>query len=176
MSEKSTQEDLEQKQKELEDIINAGPDGADIVDENLRIVWMNKKFHKIFGDNAIGKKCYEVYKDNHLQCDDCPLKEHHKIMGPSSIEVEGVAGGKIYEIRHANINHEGKMLIFEQFRDITEQKTGEKKLAKTMKELKDRVGELERFTKIAVGREAKMIELKKELEDSKDTNRKNSNE
>ena len=48
-------------------------------------------------------------------------------------------------------------------RDVTEQKLAQAELAKQAKEL-DRLAELERFQRLTVGRELKMIELKKEIE------------
>lgn len=56
--------------------------------------------------------------------------------------------------------------------DITElkelQKELEKKVEERTKELKERVAELERFQKLAVGRELKMAELKEEIEKLKE--------
>ena len=51
---------------------------------------------------------------------------------------------------------QGRRLLQATIRDITEQKAAEE-------ELKKRAGELEAFNKLAVGREFKMIELKKEI-------------
>jgi len=48
-------------------------------------------------------------------------------------------------------------------RDVTEQKLAQSELAKQAKEL-NRLAELERFQRLTVGRELKMIELKKEIE------------
>ncbi len=52
--------------------------------------------------------------------------------------------------------------------DITEfkklQQTLEKKVKERTRELQERVDELEKFHKLAVGRELKMVELKKEIE------------
>jgi PAS domain S-box-containing protein len=49
-------------------------------------------------------------------------------------------------------------------REITERKRAEDALWKSEKELKKRVKELEEFYQMAVGRELKMVELKKEME------------
>jgi PAS domain S-box-containing protein len=53
--------------------------------------------------------------------------------------------------------------VFAAARDVTEQKQAQAELAKQAKEL-DRLAELERFQRLTVGRELKMIELKKEIE------------
>ena len=58
----------------------------------------------------------------------------------------------------------GKVLgLFAAARDVTETKLAQAELAKQSKEL-DRLAELERFQRLTVGRELKMIELKKEIE------------
>jgi len=58
----------------------------------------------------------------------------------------------------------GKVLgLFAAARDVTEQKLAQAELAKQAKEL-NRLAELERFQRLTVGRELKMIELKKEIE------------
>jgi PAS domain S-box-containing protein len=53
--------------------------------------------------------------------------------------------------------------VFAAARDVTEQKLAQSELAKQAKEL-NRLAELERFQRLTVGRELKMIELKKEIE------------
>jgi PAS domain S-box-containing protein len=53
------------------------------------------------------------------------------------------------------------------FRDVTDRKKAEDKLKKNEKELKKRVKELEEFYDMAVGRELKMVALKKEIEQLK---------
>jgi len=50
-------------------------------------------------------------------------------------------------------------------RDVTVQRRAESEVAKQRARELERLAELERFQKIAVGRELRMIELKKEIED-----------
>lgn len=51
--------------------------------------------------------------------------------------------------------------------DITERKLSEENLRKTTKDLEEKVEELERFERATMGRELKIIELKKEIEELK---------
>ncbi|NMM35696.1 MAG: PAS domain S-box protein, partial [Phycicoccus sp.] len=53
--------------------------------------------------------------------------------------------------------------VFAAARDVTETRLAQAELARQSKEL-DRLAELERFQRLTVGRELKMIELKKEIE------------
>ena len=55
--------------------------------------------------------------------------------------------------------------VFAAARDVTAQKRAERELAKQRARELDRLAELERFQKLTVGRELRMIELKKEIED-----------
>ena len=58
----------------------------------------------------------------------------------------------------------GKVLgVFAAARDVTKQRQAQSELAEQAKEL-NRLAELERFQRLTVGRELKMIELKKEIE------------
>jgi hypothetical protein len=59
----------------------------------------------------------------------------------------------------------GKVLgVFAAARDVTEQNLAETELAQQRLNELDRMAELERFQRLTVGRELKMIELKKENE------------
>ena len=57
--------------------------------------------------------------------------------------------------------------VFAAARDITAQKRAEKELAERRARELERLAELERFQKLTVGRELKMIELKKEIDELK---------
>ncbi len=55
--------------------------------------------------------------------------------------------------------------VFAAARDVTAQKKAEAEVAEQRTKEMERLAELERFQKLTVGRELKMIELKKEIEE-----------
>jgi PAS domain S-box-containing protein len=59
----------------------------------------------------------------------------------------------------------GVLGVFAAARDVTAQKRAESEVAKQRARELERLAELERFQKLTVGRELRMIELKKEIED-----------
>jgi PAS domain S-box-containing protein len=61
----------------------------------------------------------------------------------------------------------GVLGVFAAARDVTAQKRAEMEIAEQRSKELDRLAELERFQKLTVGRELKMIELKKEIVDLK---------
>jgi PAS domain S-box-containing protein len=62
----------------------------------------------------------------------------------------------------------GKVLgVFAVARDVTAQKQAQREIAEQQAREQERLEELERFQKLTVGRELKMIELKQEIEDLK---------
>jgi hypothetical protein len=65
-------------------------------------------------------------------------------------------------------NERGNVLgVFAAARDVTAQKLAEAQIADQRGKELERLAELERFQKLTMGRELRMIELKKEIEDLK---------
>jgi PAS domain S-box-containing protein len=78
-------------------------------------------------------------------------------------------GGELTEVLYnASVYKDpaGRVLgVFAAARDVTDWKRAESEVTKQRARELDRLAELERFQKITVGRELRMIELKKEIED-----------
>ena len=96
-------EDLQKEKKHAEaneqffkTVLDAIPYGTSIVGEDTRIRYMNKTFTDLFGKESIGKKCYEVYRDDKTQCAKCPLKKQIVVGETKSLLVSGVANGKVF--------------------------------------------------------------------------------
>ncbi len=104
------------------------PFGLDIVDEDGNILFVSGDFQKQFGAKAIGEKCWTLYRDSKLQCADCPLKTGIELGKTDVYNVQGVLGGKIFEISHTGMMFKGKKALLEIFKDVTEHKQVEKDL------------------------------------------------
>ena len=85
---------------------------------------------------------------------DYPLTLRH----PDGTLTEVLYNASVYRDAAGNV-----LGVFAAARDVTEQKQAQAAIAQQAKEL-DRLAELERFQRLTVGRELKMIELKKEIE------------
>lgn len=120
------------------------PKLVDIVDENCRIVYLNKLLLKRVGKSAIGKKCFQVYKADKKQCAHCPLKKPIKVGEIKSMDVPGIVGNKTFFITHKGIKIGGKKYILEVFEDVTEKNKAEK----IHRELIDRFNEVQKVTRI----------------------------
>ncbi len=121
---------LKREKEFSETILSTISDGIDIVDEKLNILYMNDAFMNVFGKKSIGKKCHAVYKDDKLQCSECPMKKKLRIGETRTTVVSGIAGKKVFEIRHTGMLLDGKKVIMEVFRDVTTKQLIEEKLTK----------------------------------------------
>ena len=104
------------------------PFGLDIVDCAGNVLYMNEKLKSIVGKNAIGKKCWELYKDDKKQCKDCPLKKKIEPGKAATVESENLLGGRTFLITHTPMIYEGKKAMMEIFQDTTERKKLEEEL------------------------------------------------
>lgn len=101
-------------------ILQTIPLGVDIVDEQGNILFLNGNLKKQLGRKAIGKKCWELYRDNHSQCPDCPLFEGINIGETKRCETKGILGGKTFQISNTGMLYRGKKVMLGIFQDITE--------------------------------------------------------
>ena len=63
---------LRKSEEKLNAMLASIGDHMSMIDKELNIVWANKTTRKIFGNNIIGKKCYEVYHKRKKPCEPRP--------------------------------------------------------------------------------------------------------
>ncbi len=132
-------------------ILKVLPIPIDIVDTNLNILYMNEALKKKVGRDATGEKCFEVYKDDNIQCPFCPLREELTVGESKTIESNGAFGGKTVKIKHKAIELSGEKYILEIFEDITDaitdELTGSYNRRKLKEDIKEELERAERYNK-----------------------------
>jgi len=158
---KKTEKALRHSEEKLSAILDSMPDLVLQLDTKLKILWANKATLKL-NPKAVGQLCYKALPSRNIPCPDCPII---KALKTGQIEqgivhllsVKGVGESYWDDIGIPVKDTQGKITsIVKIARNITEKKKAEEAILKKNKEL-------ETFNKIAVGREIKMIELKKEI-------------
>jgi PAS domain S-box-containing protein len=149
----------------LDPLVTISPDGK-ITDVNEATI----KVTGVVRDNLIGsdfsnyftepEKAREGYKQVFAKgfVADYPLTVRHKDEKLTDV----LYNASVYKDVRGNV-----LGVFAAARDITSQKRAEREVAEQRARELVRLAELERFQKLTVGRELKMIELKKEIEDLK---------
>lgn len=109
-------------------LLDTIPFGMDIVDESGTVLFQSDNFERLVGEKSLGEKCWEMYKDDKMQCTGCPLLAGITIGQTDIYESHGVLGNRIFEISHTGMMYQGKKAILEIFQDITERKESEQEL------------------------------------------------
>ena len=134
---------------ELNQVFQTAADGMRLIDKDFNILRINETFAVLTGINkeeAIGKKCYEVFPGLQCHTPDCSLKQ--VFSGKERVEMESLKKRKdgtgipcivtATPFRKTN----GKMIgIVEDFKDITDRKRAEESLLKHREHLEELVEE-----------------------------------
>lgn len=91
----------------------------DFVDEARTVLFLNGNFKRLFGEEAIGRKCWELYRDDKIQCNDYPLIHGINTGETDAYESHGVFGNRIFEISYTGMMYKDKKAMLEIFHDIT---------------------------------------------------------
>lgn len=111
-----------------EALIRGIPFGMDIIDKEGNILYTSPRLEAVLGKDLLGKKCWEVYRDNKTQCADCPLlKNNIDLERSGMIESSEILGGRVFQINHTPITYQGRKAVMEIFQDVSERKAAEEK-------------------------------------------------
>jgi diguanylate cyclase (GGDEF)-like protein len=126
-------------------LLRAIPFGMDIVNESGEVLFLSPALEELLGQSALGNRCWDLYRDDRTQCEDCPLKKEFCVGGLGTIEATGVLGGKIFEISHIGMKFHGENAVLEVFHETTARKQAEDKLREKAAALAAEIVERERL-------------------------------
>jgi two-component system CheB/CheR fusion protein len=158
---KRGEEELRQAKEEWERTFDSVPDLIAILDDKHRIVRANRAMAERLGlavEECVGRHCFSCVHPANKPPGNCP----HAMTLADGLEhvaevFEERLGGIFLVSTTPLMDGRGRMIgTVHVARDITERK-------KTEAEILRHVEELERFNRVSVGRELRMIELKKEV-------------
>jgi PAS domain S-box-containing protein len=160
--------ELRRAKEEWERTFDAVPDLIAILDDQHRIVRVNQAMARSLGlpaDQCVGRFCYEVVHGTHGPRSGCPhtdaLADGRK---HQCALCEPRLGGDFLVTITPLKNEAGQQIgSVHVARDITARKRMEKALAQANLELLEKNKELTRFNRAMVGRELRMMELKREV-------------
>lgn len=129
---------VEKKLRETEEkhgsMLRSLPDHISMMDRDLNIMWANDVAKRVFGDDIIGKKCYEVYHGVREPCEPCSVRAAFEDGHGHSHEtqVETPDGKTLDFACTANValyNDDGTPVsVIEISRNVTERREQEKRL------------------------------------------------
>lgn len=168
------EETLKESEEKFRSICATAQDAIIVMNNAGNIAYWNKAAENIFGysaDEAIEKYLHDLIVPE-------PYRKKFKEGFPNfkengagpvigkTMEIEGLRkNGKVFpaELSISALQLQGRWHAVGVIRDITKRRENIEDLIKTTKDLKYTNEELKEFTNIAVGRELKILELKKEV-------------
>lgn len=140
---KRAEQEIRESRSKLNAMLGAISDHMTMVDRDFTIIWANMTAQSKFGEEIVGKKCYQAYHNSKDGCPKtkCSLKdcfETGKVQRWDSV-VTDKQGQKLYFHSTASVatrDAEGKpQAVIQISRDVTEEKKAELALIEANKEL-----------------------------------------
>jgi len=94
-------EKVNRQKDRLEAMLESIPEHMSMMDRDLNILWANETARRIFGEDIVGRKCYEVYHGRSEPCEPYPC-----------ITLQSFEDGNIHEHDTRVIDKEGKEIFF----------------------------------------------------------------
>jgi PAS domain S-box-containing protein len=98
---KRMEESLRESEGKLSAMLESIGDHMSMMDKDLDIIWANETAKKAFGNDIIGKKCYEVYHRRREPCEPYPC-----------LTLKAFQDGKVHEHDTQVIDKDGKIIYF----------------------------------------------------------------
>ena len=142
---KQAEEALRISEGKLGAMLRSIADDIAVIDNDLNIIWTNDAARQIFGDDIVGRKCYEIYHQRNKPCEPYPCPTLQAFQDGNIHQYETQITGKDGKSRYihciANValrDEEGKPTgVLEICRDITERKQMEEALRRSKEKYKN---------------------------------------
>jgi PAS domain S-box-containing protein len=162
---KQMEEALRESQERYQALVDNTVLGVAVIDTNYKITMANIMLSKLLNKLAsdlVGKNCFREFEKREAVCPHCPGKRAMASRKSEEVETQGVRddGSRIH-VRNRAIPLFGPDGVTKGFIELIEDITERKKLAE---ESSKHMQELEIFYKASIGREERILELKKEIE------------
>jgi PAS domain S-box-containing protein len=150
---KKSKNEFKAEKNKLDAILASIADGISIQDTDYNIVYVNDFYKDNFGDDIIGRKCYEVYERRDDICNGCPVRDAMSTGEVIRTVRQGFdkSGNKLFfDITASPIRNENGEIIagIELGKDITKRIHLERELKEKIEELNKANVELVKMDKI----------------------------
>lgn len=168
---------IKESAQEWETTFNSIEDLVSIHDRDFGIVKVNRAFADAFKmrpEEVIGKKCYEIVHGMKKPWPTCPLRQAMENKRHAAVDFFEPRMGVHLEVSCSPIFNDRNEVtgvvhiaknITEQRKSYEELKKRSWELEKSKKELEGKIREFERLNELSIGRELKMVELKRKIEE-----------
>ncbi len=141
---KQLEEELRQSEGKLTAMLESITDIISMMDRDLNIIWVNELAKRDFGNDIIGKKCYEVYHQRKTPCNPYPcsvlkafrdgkMHQHEVTLIDKTGETRFFEGSANIALRDTAGN---PIAVLETAREITETKKAERALRESENRLR----------------------------------------
>jgi PAS domain-containing protein len=154
---KRVEEALKAERQRLHAVLESMPIMVCLLTSDYHVAFANRTFREKFGESH-GRCCYEHCFGKKEPCDFCETYRVLKTTKPHHWQITTPDGASVIDVHDFPFTDiDGSPMILEMNIDITERK-------KMEEEAQKRLQELEVFYKASIGREERILELKKEVE------------
>ena len=147
---RQAEEALQKSEGKLNAMLQSVADPMSMMDKDLNIIWANETAREYFGEDLVGRKCYEAYHQRQNPCepDPCITLRSFQDKGIHRHEttvIDALGNTHIFDCT-ANValndENDKPVAVLEISRDITEQKAADKELKESWGRSRSIVGAL----------------------------------
>ena len=142
------EEALRESEQKLDAMLSSIPDHMSMMDGDLTIMWANETAKRLFGDDLVGRKCYEVYHRRKQPCEPAPCLTLKAFQDGKTHEHDTQVVDKDGQVRYFHCTASVALrdetgrptAVMEVSRDITDQRRAEEALKEAHRQTEQLLG------------------------------------